>query len=673
MTTRQAEVATALVVPEPLTLWGRGILHRALDHRLRRHFALASSAPNGSDAPAPMIVAAADTLADFDDSWVTVARERRAVLLPVQGELDRISVGPLLFPNLPGCRECLRRRRASAAPDAKARAELDRRCGDEVARTPSPLLCDLIADCAAATVVDETQAWAAGRTPRSQGAVLVFQPAGLSLQRHRLFPDPLCPACGGLPDDEPSAVIAGPAARPKLSPASLRTRELNALEPELMASYVDDEMGVISSIHASAEYALPVVSARVHPTGASAGEQGYGRTLDFRAARLTAIAEALERMGGMSPRGKRTVVHASRRDLGARALDPTCLGLYPAERHAIAGFPFLRYHDDLALDWVWGYSFGRRQPILVPESYAYYRTDPIIDQGVDRGARTRSFVYEISNGCAIGSCMEEAIVHGLLEVAERDAFLMTWLAQMSVPRLDPESARDRRIPQLLERTRRRTGYDVLVFDITVEYQLPCFWVMAVDPSEHPDRPRALCAAGSAIDPERGVFNALQELTTFIDARLASYPSERGRAESLVQNPSLVRQMADHGLLYSHPDAFSRFDFLLRAPRLRRFSELDDTWRWPRYADLTDDLREMVARFLAVDLDVVVVDQTTLEHRACGFSCVKVIVPGALPMTFGHDARRVDGLPRLYEVPQRLGHRSARLHAAEVNPHPHPFP
>jgi ribosomal protein S12 methylthiotransferase accessory factor len=39
-------------------------------------------------------------------------------------------------------------------------------------------------------------------------------------------------------------------------------------------------------------------------------------------------------------------------------------------------------------------------------------------------------------------------------------------------------------------------------------------------------------------------------------------------------------------------------------------------------------------------NVIVVDQTTPEHRAGGCSCVKVIVPGMLPVTFGHESRRL---------------------------------
>jgi ribosomal protein S12 methylthiotransferase accessory factor len=43
------------------------------------------------------------------------------------------------------------------------------------------------------------------------------------------------------------------------------------------------------------------------------------------------------------------------------------------------------------------------------------------------------------------------------------------------------------------------------------------------------------------------------------------------------------------------------------------------------------------------------------------------------MTFGHDNRRIYGLPRLFEVPKLLGYRDRALLPQDVNPHPHPFP
>ena len=84
----------------------------------------------------------------------------------------------------------------------------------------------------------------------------------------------------------------------------------------------------------------------------------------------------------------------------------------------------------------------------------------------------------------------------------------------------------------------------------------------------------------------------------------------------------------------------------------------ERWQWPVNTDIGADLDESVRRFTAAGMDVVAVDTTSMEQTAGGFTCVKVMAPGSVPMTFGHTARRVTGLPRLPEV---------------RNPHPHPFP
>jgi ribosomal protein S12 methylthiotransferase accessory factor len=75
----------------------------------------------------------------------------------------------------------------------------------------------------------------------------------------------------------------------------------------------------------------------------------------------------------------------------------------------------------------------------------------------------------------------------------------------------------------------------------------------------------------------------------------------------------------------------------------------------------------------LNLDVIVVDQTTLETKRNGLHCVKVLIPGMLSMTFGHHLTRVTGLERVLKVPMELGYSKRLLTLEELNPHPHPFP
>jgi ribosomal protein S12 methylthiotransferase accessory factor len=606
--------------------------------------ALVVAVSEASDLPGRSVLR--EACANAGTGWLTVGVE-----------FDRAFVGPVSRAGIAGCDTCARRRRR-AAHERAPHHETVRSHVPDLDRTRSPLLNGLALDVVAALAGAE--ATDAGR-PHSFVAVDL---ASLAVSRHRFLPDPGCPDCGGLPDDGPEAARIALGSRPKPDPGTFRVRDLAAFGADLMATYVDPAAGVIRDVRTEDSGSFVRAVAPLSATEPRHAQRGWGRTLNPGTARWTAVLEALERFGGVTPRGRRTTVHGSHRDLADRAIDPRDLGLYPDSWYDEPGFRYTRFSEDLQLRWVWGYSFGRGEPVLVPESHAYYSL-PDHD-----GVR---LAYEISNGCALGGALEEAILYGLLEVAERDAFLMTWYGRMPVPELDLDSARDRAVPLLADSLGRRTGYRVRVFATTMEQGIPCLWAMGTDLRGDPGRPKAMCVGGSALDAEQGVVNVLHELAHGLDHAGSLTAGWQEHAAAMVADPSLVRAMGDHDMVYHHPDAFDRFDFLLGRPASRRFDDLADAWRRPAFTDLRDDLLEVVGRYLQRGLDVIVVDQTAPEHRAAGLSCVKVIVPGTLPMTFGHGNRRIHGIPRLYTVPAELGHRAGVLAPADINPHPHPFP
>jgi ribosomal protein S12 methylthiotransferase accessory factor len=455
-------------------------------------------------------------------------------------------------------------------------------------------------------------------------------------------------------------------ARAAYRPGSFRVRPVATELDALVDTYVDSRVGLVRSVDGWSEGALLVAAA---PVGLRTGvvESGYGRSTSFRDSRLTALLEALERFG-CSPAGRETAVLGSLSELGDDALDPRTLGLYPPERYELPGFGMRPFTEDQPYRWVWGWSFARRRPVLVPAFYAFY------GGGWDGSASAgHAFVHETSNGCALGGCLEEAILYGLLEVAERDAFLLTWYARLPAPAIAVGSAVDRTLPMLVAAVRAETGYQVSFFDITVEQGIPSVWALARNLAPGDGRPAVACAAGSHPRPEHAIRNALAELTPTLGYLIRRYaaPGEAERARRMVADPGSVRRMEDHSLLYCDSAAADRLAFLVEDGRARAVAEVGGPGLPD--ADLRDALLAAVDRYTAHGLDVVAVDQTGPEHLAGGFHCVKVIVPGTLPMTFGHHRRRTDALPRLYEVPRLLGYRDAPLPAGEVNPHPHPFP
>ncbi|UBI36099.1 MULTISPECIES: TOMM precursor leader peptide-binding protein [Streptomyces] len=610
-----------------------GVLHHALDEVLGGRPAVAA------------VVTATDARATDDDHDGALRRATTlgVPFLPVWTEGDRAVVGPVVRPGVPGCHRCLGMRRAHAPDRAVARAVLGH--APDLYTLPSPLLTAPAVTLTARLVAERLTAPDA---PAARSMTVVGLRA-LDVSTHAFLPDPCCPVCGGLPDDAPTAVPRALAPRPKPRPGLRLRWPDTALLRALLA---DPETGLVRGV-TQATAAVPLARAPLALPDGGEAEAGLGAGPDRDTATAAALLEGAERYASVRPRARRTVVRAAYADVRDDAVDPRTLGLHPDSHYDVPGFPFRRFAEDRVTEWVWAWSHGRARPVLLPRSYAYFLSADERDPG-DRG-----FVFEVSNGCALGSCSEEAQLHGLLEVAERDAFFTAWYRRTPLDAIDPGSARDRTVPLLVEHLAQLTGHRVHLLDATLEQEIPCVVALAVDEDERPDTPRAALAAGAHPDPEQAAVRALMELGPHLSLLAARYPARRERARQLALDPSGITHPADHALVAAAPEFSGRLAFLLEGRPPRAFAEVHRGRRLPRHHDdLTDDLRDLVRRYLDTGFDVLAVDQTTAELAALDLTAVKVVVPGTAPVTYGHLMRRTEGLPRL---------------TGELSTDPHPFP
>src|SRR5204862_6897479 len=194
---------------------------------------------------------------------------------------------------------------------------------------------------------------------------------------------------------------------------------------------------------------------------------------------------------------------------------------------------------------------------------------------------------------------------------------LAWYARLPVPRVDPASAADPTVPLMVERFEHRTGYRVRAHDITMPEGVPAYWLMAVDEADRPDHPKALCAAGAGLNAEQAFRSGLQELAALVPRAVFEYPRQRERALRMLDDSDRVAQMDDHWVLYALPEAWPRLAFLDGVQDVGKFGEP------PRHTDLTAALTGLIDRYTSAGHDVVVVDQTTPEHRAADLHCVKV--------------------------------------------------
>ncbi|WHY65114.1 TOMM precursor leader peptide-binding protein [Neobacillus sp. SuZ13] len=567
-------------------------------------------------------------------------------------------VGPLVRPGTPGCSQCADMRRLMAGRDRKEMWGIQQRLREYRSMQPEGFVSNTGLSQLAYLLRAEVKRILQGNHALSDGQVCLINLKTLSSSWHPFLPDPLCPVCSQLPDDSEKTARISLQPSPKVSPDSYRCRSLEDLNKVLTKDYLDQRTGLLNG--KMVYLVQPFADVSVNLPLFEGDEGTAGRTNSYEVSELTAILEGLERYCGLEPRGKRTVVFDSFSNLQDKALNPIKVGVHAKEQYEQHGFPFQPFNPEKPMNWVWGHSFLEERPILVPELLAYYSL----------GGGQRGFVYETSNGCALGGSLEEAIFYGIMEVVERDSFLMTWYAQLKLPRLDPSSADDQELQLMIERMRAVAGYDLYLYNSTMEHGIPSICAIAKNRKEK--GVNLICAAGAHLDPVKAVKSAVHELAGMmltLDEKLESNQEEYSR---MLQDSSLVQQMDDHGMLYGLPQAEERLNFLLEDNRpLRTFAE-EFNWK-SRHSDLTDDLQEILEVFRQINLDVIVVDQTAPELKRNGLFCVKVLIPGMLPMTFGQHLTRVTGLGRVLRVPMELGYSKQPLTLDQLNPHPHPFP
>lgn len=567
-------------------------------------------------------------------------------------------VGPLVRPGEAGCSQCADRRRLMGGRDRTEMWDVQQRLTVDGGMGSDPWASSTGLLQMAYLIGVEVQKLLQGDQAYLEGKVYLIDLKTLKSSMHSFLPNPLCPVCGQLPDDSRDLARISLQPSPKISSGSFRCRPLDEMKEVIVTDYLDDRTGLLNS--KMYDLVPPFADASVNLPMFAGDEGTAGRTHSYAESVSTAILEGLERNCGVEPRGKRTVIHDSFRNLENQALNPLKVGVHAKEQYAQPGFPFKPFDPDCSINWVWGYSMLEERPILIPEHLAYYNV----------GCGSQSIVFENSNGCALGGSLEEAIFYGIMEVAERDSFLMTWYAKLNLPRLDPFTADDQELELMVERMRAVAGYDLYLYNSTMEHGIPSIWAMAKNRKEK--GLNLICAAGAHLDPVRAVKSAVHELAGMmlnLDEKLEANQEEY---ESMLQDSSLVRQMDDHGMLYGLPQAEERLSFLLdNNDPMRTFKE---EFKWKsNHTDLTDDLQDILQVFHQLNLDVIIVDQSTPETLRNNLYCVKVLIPGMLPMTFGHHFTRLTGLERVLRVPMELRFKIKPLTPEQLNPYPHPFP
>lgn len=239
-----------------------------------------------------------------------------------------------------------------------------------------------------------------------------------------------------------------------------------------------------------------------------------------------------------------------------------------------------RIFKNLPLRWTGAWNLTREKEVLVPLDWFY--------------------AINAFNGPSAGNCVAEALCQGICEIVERHVSSIISRQRIATPRIDPHSATDRLVRQMLDKYA-RAGIQLVMTDFTLEMGIPSVGVLAFDPTTFPEKSEIVWTAGTTPDPEKALSRALTEV-----AQLAG--DFNSGSNYVASGLPKYTRLDDAG-------------YVINAPGPIPLSDLPDI----SHPNIRFEVQACVQALSQRNFDVLVVDTT---HPRLAVPAFYTIVPGA---------------------------------------------
>lgn len=422
---------------------------------------------------------------------------------------------------------------------------------------------------------------------------------------------------------------------------------------------LDSKLGIIKDIFRWVPepddpklYVAAAISSEVSMiSGHEATRFNSGAGLTLKEACLSAVGESIERYA-CTFINKNGLVKGTYKDLtnsGFNLANPTKFAFYHEKQYKQRKMPFKKFDKNANINWTTAKSLTSNQNVYVPAACTYLPYYPDKDEDL--------IWFPISTGLSCGKNLDEAILKGIYEVIERDAFSIMWFNKLSMPLIDFDS--DEEIKKLIEERFNVPNCQLYMVDMTTEIGIPAVFGILSENSHG-----LLVAASVRWTKKDAVKKTLMELA---QGRITwKKDFVKGIDKKYREDYLDVKDFNDHVNLYTN---YSMKDNAKFAYSSSQKVKLDEQITNKSNAE---KIREIVNRLDNLGYEILVKDLTTSDVEKCGFKVVRVLIPGLTEISNDQEYLRLGG-ERIYSVPVKLGYRKRPLTYDELYRAPHPFP
>ena len=341
-----------------------------------------------------------------------------------------------------------------------------------------------------------------------------------------------------------------------------------------------------------------------------------------------------------------TFLVSSFRNIRVYALDPNDIPSITNEQRKKLHSPFLT-HDSI-FRWVRGISLYDDVPCFLPAQLVYLGYQRLPEEPV-----LRSY---ITTGAAAFSSddPDQAIVNGIFEVIERDAFIINWVHARSIPAIDIKSIKNEKIKNLYSKFSQH-NLKIRVLDMRIDIPIPIFLGIVLDST---GKGPAVAVSGKVeLDPEETLLRIMESalhMYYFSRSTMQKYSDSRNSS----RQPGILEKRV---LRWEDPENLKSIKFWTDTKEIPLPAyPLSDSFRG---ISSTNKKKKLVKLLHSYGMHPIVVNQTPPAIHNLGFVSVSVFILEAQHLWLDEDFSVYNG-KRLEMFRNTAGH--------PFNVLPHPF-